>query len=385
MRHCIYCLSEQAATDFSLEHVVPQFLGGAFAPDTLKTSDVCRKCNSNLGLFVDAAVEKNWIVSNWLRQSARAFFDPNNPAGLPLICMGNSDLSPPGCPEKYVCELWLGPFGEQVYWVRPHDERLYWYVGGNPRTAKTVETQAYFMFSERSHKNPTMTWLSFQMAFEGRRVKKIMCTKVVGANPLEIGFEHPDELDQQRIEYFLNASAVSNDRKNSYSFNTQFDLRFLAKLAIGVSYCLFGKKVLDTQYGRELNKALWHREDEDLPLVRGLPMLAQRKDPTLSNLVGFQYAVTLVLFATPEGVSINLNIGAELNWTVLCASCEDLTAEDIAKIGNGKILLLFRSPQKGIFMDFPLYLAHKLGHSRHAELVEIEKLIEKSEGYLKAL
>ena len=46
---------------FSLEHVIPQFLGGAYAPDQMKTKDVCRKCNSDLGLFVDAAFEKtNW-------------------------------------------------------------------------------------------------------------------------------------------------------------------------------------------------------------------------------------------------------------------------------------------------------------------------------------
>ena len=61
MRECIYCRKLKEEDMFSLEHVIPQFLGGAYAPDQMKTKDVCRKCNSDLGLFVDAAFEKtNW-------------------------------------------------------------------------------------------------------------------------------------------------------------------------------------------------------------------------------------------------------------------------------------------------------------------------------------
>ncbi len=90
---------------------------GIYAPDFLKTRNVCGKCNSNLGLFVDASFEKNRMVSNWLSHAASAFYDPEHPVGLPFICMDNCDLNPPGLPEGYVCESWLWPLGEQVYWL----------------------------------------------------------------------------------------------------------------------------------------------------------------------------------------------------------------------------------------------------------------------------
>ena len=113
-------------------------------PDTLKTRDVCKTCNSNLGLFVDAAFEKSWLVNNHLIELAYDFFDPNVPVGLPLRCMGNTNICFPGMSEDEICESWLGALGEQVFWIRPKDDQLYWYSGGNPRTVKKARTRAYF-------------------------------------------------------------------------------------------------------------------------------------------------------------------------------------------------------------------------------------------------
>ncbi|MGZ5027986.1 MAG: HNH endonuclease [Methylobacter sp.] len=58
MSICIYCRLDKSESDFSLEHIIPQSLGGAAAPDYFKTRKVCSTCNNNLGLFVDASFEK---------------------------------------------------------------------------------------------------------------------------------------------------------------------------------------------------------------------------------------------------------------------------------------------------------------------------------------
>ncbi|ODQ37843.1 hypothetical protein BHC25_07065 [Mannheimia haemolytica] len=136
MKICIYCREEKEDDEFSLEHVIPQFLGGNFISDKFKTRHVCKKCNNNLGLFVDAAFEKDWLVFNYLSSESDAFFNPDNLTSLPLKCMGIGNLKPPYIEENEVCEHWLGPLGEQIFWIRPDDERLYWYSGGNPRTVK---------------------------------------------------------------------------------------------------------------------------------------------------------------------------------------------------------------------------------------------------------
>jgi len=371
MGHCIYCREEKDDKEFTLEHVVPQFLGGAYAPDFLKTRDVCKSCNSNLGLFVDASFEKNWIVSNWLQQSSSAFYDKDNPVGVSLVCMGNADLCPPDLPEGHVCEMWLGPHGEQVFWLRPHDERLSAYVGGNPRTMKSIETRAYFLFSENTSQDPLKTWLSFGQALRGRRVKKVLCGEVEGAEPASIGFVQPDELDKARQEFFIANTGGGQERKIQVKVNQRFDQRFMCKLAIGVAFCFFGHKVLDSAYGKELYKGLWHREDDDKPEVRGSTFFSKKGDPDFNRLVGFPNAVTLVLLSTQDGVSVNLNINSQLNWTILCASNETLTADDVAKIGEGQILLLVRALQTGFYLDLEFYLNCKSGITSHSGLNNI--------------
>lgn len=378
MGHCIYCREEKDDKEFTLEHVVPQFLGGAYAPGFLKTRNVCKSCNSNLGLFVDASFEKNWLVSNWLQQASSAFYSKDNPVGVSLSCMGNTDLCPPDLPEGYVCELWMGPLGEQVFWLRPHDERLSAYVGGNPRTMKSIETRAYFLFSENTSQDPLKTWLSFEQALRGRRVKKVLCGEVEGIDPASIGFAQPDELDQARKEFFIANAEGGQVRKMHFTVHQRFDYRFLCKLAIGVAYCLFGHKVLDSAYGKELQKGLWHREGNDKPEVRASALFSNKGDPDINSLVGFPNAVTLMLLSTPDGVSLNLNLNSQLNWTILCASNETLTPDDIAKIGDGQILLLVRALQTGIYLELPFYFACKYGIASHTGLNDILKRSERS-------
>lgn len=338
---CVYCGEEKGDGEFSLEHAIPQFLGGAYAPDAFKTHDVCERCNNNLGLFVDAAFEKSWFVSNWLQMTARVCLDPQNPSSLPLICMGNSSLWPPGMTNDEVCESWLGPLGEQIYWIRPKDENLYWYVGGNPRTTKTSESRAYFHFSERSLKHPKIVWYTFRDAFSNRKkVKKIMCAEVHGADPMEIGFSVPDDTDVKRIRFFSDIPAMVNgDMKNQLSININYDQRFMAKLGLGIGYCLFGKKAIDSVYGKELRKGLWHQEknteddENSLPMVRGCSAWGHQQDKIFTNLVGTEYAVSLIIMPSKDGVAVNLNIGKNLSWTVMCASYEGIDKSDLVPWG----------------------------------------------------
>lgn len=385
MNTCIYCGEEKSDDEFTLEHVIPQSLGGAHAPDQFKTRDVCDSCNGTLGLFVDAAFERDWFVQNWLRMSAMAFYDPDNPAGLPLICMGNTSLYPPGIKADEVCESWLGPLGEQVYWIRKKDDRLYWYVGGNPRTSKEFESRAYFLFSVRSMEEPLKSWLAFREAFRDRKkVKKIMCTEVQGGNPEEIGFLRPDELDVERIDFFKSQSSVTNgDMSVRLALNVDFDRRFLAKLGLGVGCCLFGKKILDTEYGKELRRGLWLKdsiigaEDGALPLVRGASVWASKADDKFSNLVGEEYAVSLVIVPAGDGVAVNINIGQRMSGIVMCAAFSDLDAADLDCIREGRVILIYKYLRTSVSLTFPEYISYKTGHYQPTCLVDINARINK--------
>lgn len=380
MRTCIYCQEDKAEGEFSLEHVIPQCLGGSAVSDEFKTSNVCRKCNNDFGLFIDASFEKSWFVSHQLQANARALFDPLRPRALPLICMGPCNLNVPGMLDTEVCESWLGPFGEQIFWVRPHDERLYWYSGGNPRTAKSVASRAYFIFSINSTKDPALTWLSFKEAFSSRRVKKVMCSKIVGADPREIGFSDTDPLDEERIRFFLNRQIDDPQLHISLALNTAFDLRFMAKLAIGISHCLWDKSSISETYANELHKALWHKPEDELPLIYGSTAFGNEIDPVFSKFAGLEGAVVLLITRVGNGTAINLNLGPRLNWTIKIAEHLDgLSAVD------DRAILIFKSIGKCVQMPLHEFLAFKLGRTTHPELLAVEAIMRRSREYFASL
>jgi len=386
-------MSVKDEEDFSLEHVIPQFLGGAFSESKFKTRNVCKQCNSRLGVYVDASFEKTWFISAWLQQAAFACHDAESPKPIPLICMGTSTLTPPGMAEHEVCESWLGPMGEQIYWIRPRDENLYWYSGGNPVKTKSVKSRAYFFFSERSAKDLKLVWISFKGAFKKRKsVKKIMCTTVEGANLADIGFSSPDDLDIQRIAFFKSASSVNYGvHHNQISFNLTFDLRFMAKLALGLSYCLFGDSTFNSKYTEELRKALWHQGDFSEPSsCNNFPML-QGSSTFGHNMLGLpehlleKYAVTLIFTSTPLGVAFHLSLGHSNSWTILCASSDCLSENDMKQIGDGLVVILYKSLQKGISISLTEYISYKLGHSEHPLLDSINANIDRNQLYWQSL
>lgn len=385
MKLCIYCRQEKPDDEFSLEHVIPQFLGGSQSPDSLKTRDACKRCNSNLGLFVDASFEKDFLVFNNLTSNSHAFFDPNKPIGLPIQCMGKSLHVPPELSETEICEYWLGPLGEQIIWVRPNDERMYWYSGGNPRDVKSQKSRAYFICSERTNKNPLLTLLTFKEAFSGRKVTKIMCTEVADFDLSEIGFSQPDELDQERIPFFIDKCGGGKEQHNQLMLNAAYDQRFLTKLGLGISYCLFGQKILESDYGEELQKALWHKDGSPTPQVMGSTAMGNSND-VCKELCGLDNAVTIAILIVGDQVAVNLNINKQLNWSVKCADVADLLDSDIEKIGEeGLCIVLYKPILECVQLSLAELVAHKTGDIPHPQLTSIEQKISNNAGYFENL
>lgn len=375
MKRCLYCRKDVAQSEFTLEHVVPKYLGGAYVSDKLKTRDVCKRCNNDLGLFVDAGFEKDWFVSNALSMAAHKTYDPEGSVGLPLVCMGRLDIKLPGMQPDECCESWLGPAGELVFWVRPTDDRLYWYMGGNPRTVKNVHTRAYFRFSINSPKDPWRTIRTFKDAFVGRKVKKVLCTSVEGIEPAMMGFKPPDSLDEERTAFIFANCGQDAAGRGGFSMYLNHDVRFLAKLAIGTAYCLFGERALKTDYAEELYRALHLRPDDDLPNIFAVTHFETSKDAYLQNIMGIEGCVTLALTVYPEGVFINLNIDSSMNWMIKCAEVEGLKSEDLAYVGVGRVFVLSRQMQTSVELSLVEYIAHKNGSTRQHVLDRIESLV----------
>ncbi|MCW7503535.1 HNH endonuclease [Leptospira paudalimensis] len=372
MRKCIYCRETKEESEFSLEHIIPQFLGGAYVDNQFKTREVCRTCNNNLGLFVDGLFAKNSIVYNNLTNIARYFNDDNNPKSLPLTCIGISDLSVPGMSGDEICEMWLGPFGEQIYWIRLNDDKFYSYVGGNPINSKRIESVAYFLFSENSNQNQLLTWLTFKDAFQYTKVKKIMCTIVDGADPKDIGFSDPDNLDKERISYF-HKLPIDDYKKCQIPVYIDFDIRFLSKLAIGISYCLFGSKIFAHPYSNELHLGLWHRIGGEYPKLLLTKLFSvQEQEDLFKKITGLKNLVVIIILKVDTKICISLNINSTLNWIIAATDISILETEDLNIIGDGIVLILAKDFEKSVQCSLPEFINHILKNKINADIALLE-------------
>src|SRR5688500_7383766 len=90
MRTCIYCGEEKEENSFSDEHIWPDALGGDYLPDFWRTNDVCQRCNSLSGVFVDGAFIRSWIGSAERATGALEYLDVSRPGKsiLPLDYLG---------------------------------------------------------------------------------------------------------------------------------------------------------------------------------------------------------------------------------------------------------------------------------------------------------
>ena len=90
--NCLYCSSDKSASESSLEHAVPQFMGGDFAPAQFMLRNVCKTCNSRRGLFVDGSYAKSWFITNGLAQASYLLYTGLSDNLISLIFMGISAL-----------------------------------------------------------------------------------------------------------------------------------------------------------------------------------------------------------------------------------------------------------------------------------------------------
>ena len=88
MTTCIYCDEEKDDQEFSDEHIWPDALGGDHLSKFWRTDEVCQRCNSISGLFVDGYFIKSWLGTAERSTGAREYLAVNNPsrAILPLDC-----------------------------------------------------------------------------------------------------------------------------------------------------------------------------------------------------------------------------------------------------------------------------------------------------------
>jgi HNH endonuclease len=368
-RKCLYCDQEKSVAEFSLEHIFPDAIGGSIFSDVFKTRDVCKRCNSICGLFIDGLFIKNFFSQHDRANSYLSFVNFDCPVALPLHFMGVLVDSP--AKENEVCEVWFGPHGGIVYHIRQKaDSRYDTMIGGNPIDTKK-NGGTVFIFAQ----HPDLYWnevllLSCARHFVGAR-------KISGNIVLSLESEHEryfdDPVDDDIISINFFRSISGKEHHVQFKIQIGFEQRFIAKLALGLGYKLFGSKFLATEHAHKLRNAMWEKKLETREQIIGFTNYFASSESNVP-LFSWDGIHTLLLYPALSNDTLHLVFscfGRKLLGIPICDQRE-IWEPTISSEG----VIYIAAPQISCFagpLNFIDYINHRIGNDSLSELEEIEK------------
>lgn len=372
-KRCIYCNEFKPSGEFSLEHIFPDAMGGNVCPDLFKTRDVCRRCNSVMGLFVDGPVVKSWFCKNAETIAYRDFVNlKDSQSWMPFAYMGLEQGLRFG--ENEVCEIWLGPFGEHVYHVHEADDPRYdSYAGGNPINRRSEPGRAYLFLTISDPEKCSLTIRSYSRQFK-KAIRYAGNFGIEGQDEqMSFVLPLPDNLIDEHGA--LRERALCGQKWNMrVTHQIGFEERFLAKLARGFGYKLFGKSYLDTPYGETIRHALWEKDRITRgKLFRGVPMFSPALQP-LSAHTGLPGTYCILLWALADIFALILTLPDGNNLSIVVSDEPALWSDGRFDPYREGVMFIV-APQLQICVGpvaFPEFLSHVLGNVSSQPIASLE-------------
>ncbi|HJV87886.1 MAG TPA: HNH endonuclease [Noviherbaspirillum sp.] len=362
-RRCIYCDSHKPVGEFTLEHIFSDAMGGNIAPDLFKTDDVCSRCNSVMGMFVDGPFIRSFFYRNEQAQAVRPFVDLNDlKSWMPFNYMGRNQSMTFG--ENEVCEIWSGPYGEHVYHIHENDnERFDAYAGGDPIARRKDPGRAYLFLTVTEPLKYSLTIRSFMLQF--KKAARYAGNFEVQQDDTEAGVVRQIPAELQAEYEMLSRKAMAGDTWNQrLTITIGVEERWLAKLARGLGYKLFGPEYLDSSHGTKMRQVQWEQDRQKrAALMRGSRLFSETSKE-LAGLTGLSGAHSILLLAIREDFVAVVTLPAGDMISVVVSDEPRLWADSRFDIYRHGVLYAL-APQVNISIGpiaFPDFLANRQGH-----------------------
>jgi hypothetical protein len=327
-----------------------------------------------MGLFVDGAVIKSWLAKNADTVAYRHYVDLKNlQSWMPFSYMGTDQNMKFG--ENEVCEIWLGPFGEHLYHIHESDDPRYdSYAGGNPINRRSDPGRAYLFLTVTDPEKCGLTIRSFAKQF-----KKV--TRYAGN--FELQGQGLDTFVVPVPAIFSEEHAALNQRSSSGAewklgvvFEVGVEQRFLAKIARGLGYKLFGDVYLDTPYGIAMQRAIWEKDREVRgKLIRGVSLLSGRLQGIRQH-TSLPGTYSILLWAQTDAFVLVLTLPDGNNLSVVISDEPKLwSAGEFDSYREGVMYIVAPQVQKCIGpIEFPDFLAHLLNGAILKSVADLESM-----------
>ncbi len=373
---CIYCWGRSGDPSFSLEHIWPQSLGGAFMPDLFKTDQVCKRCNSLAGQFVDGAFLKSWFLAAENTSAAHRYLDKDKPSAMPLFYHGVSEDFP--CAPEETCERWIGPSGDHIYHIHTKDDdRWDTFAGGDVIKRNRDPGRAYMALTSEHPYWFATSALSFLARFEGARHRLLSQVEGLDFGPKLLNpFQEPiSDVERDEVNFILN---MPNWQSAKVPMQIDFAERFLCKLAIGLAYKALGHGVMETPYVTELRRGLWTTgfQERQTLRVRGKNFWSQTDDQHALDMLHWSGAWVISLNAFPDGFAITVITPGGRHLGILATEGHKGWAPEAGPIYSpGQVYLVVPQRQTVVGpLPMTVYSSFKAGLDRNQHLEQLRAM-----------
>jgi hypothetical protein len=374
LRRCIACERNKAESDFSLEHILPQAMGGgALCSDLFKTRAVCRTCNSTMGIFVDAPMFRNWIAKVSAAASADFVDLDSATSWVPFIYAGSSEFLRVAPDE--ILEIWAGHAGiGNVFHVHKKDDsRFDSYAGGSPIARRSDPGRAYLYLAPSEARLERLAIRSFVRQFrDARRYALNFDTR---QDSSVVPFMHvPDERGLRESAMLNSTIKRGSEWRIEMTLELGFEQRFLAKVGRFLGFNLFGEKYLCTQRAKDLKEVLWEqRSERRFELMRA--RYSRDELVEYGRTVGVAGAYSVLLMPINGFFTAILTLPGGKTMAVEISHTPELwSGEEFQAYLAGVIYVI--APPVDVFLgplSLPDFLAHRSGKDEIARLAALEK------------
>ena len=373
MPKCVYCNELKDDSEMSKEHVIPQSLGGNLTPtNPFLLYDVCRRCNTLCGRYIDAPFIKSWLNQNAKANNALQYIDLSK---RPIVPLNMGTLHEVQFSNK-ICELWLGPSGDLIY----HFHTPYPDEPDNPQTigrplnikAEQIDLGFVFLFVHATNPiwHPTIVF-SAKSQFEE-------ATLYLGNGPRldnDLFDEIPAELYTLHNEL---KSLCGQEHSTNVSLAIDYGDRFLPKIALGLGTLFLDESFQESESANKLRKCMWtkRREDRGNLGIHGSSFFSEHVEP-LKQILGLEWPSGHVIHMMSTGDKLVLYISIFESQAATIEISSDFKHWENIVDDDGMLFVISPSLQRYVgpigFLDF---FAHKNDpNGKHPGLVDLENIM----------
>lgn len=398
MNNCFLC--EQSDVEMSLEHSIPQFLGGKKSDDKFKKMNLCKVCNSKLGTHVDARFARSFMNAAELSEFNGDVFLGR----FTSIDFEENDEIYNLISENQYIEM-MSNDKSVAFWLKENTAEFLGLVGGHAPLSKSKNSQLFlFLIKEDMTEDELIELLTdIRKKFKGyNKLEILLCLDFasnhkLGEEDLNSYRRYIESLFQLKGLKFLwdfsEKELKIKDRlkldgknfKSKLTFNLNDDVRFLSKLFLGILCGYLGNEFTEHPVGERLVNIIRTYSSRDVlsgDEIARLSHPVQNRVQTSEQFLLEEDSITISIVQMREDIIGVLGIRSHLYSLRLCKT-EELSDEmksvlsiksDSCTIPSGIMLILKPDGEKYIECNVKNFFIRKFLDKKCTGMPEKQKL-----------